>query len=285
MSRYITAIRFAVAVLVVVIIFSFFAPRILSGFFSEIFSPLWRIAESRNSAQVASLQEQLQSFEAASSSIAFLEQENAELKSMLGRTPAATSILATVLKKPPFSSYDNLIIDVGADHGVVVGDIVYAMSPAITIIGTSTDVFSNASSSASSSTPSAPIGVHIPIGVIAEVDPTTSKVDLFSSPDEKYTVEIGTHHLAVNATGRGSGSFQAILPREAGITVGDLVTIPSIQPIVFSTVSDILSDPARPYATVLFQSPINITTLHWVEVGIIPVVNKPTVSVKSNGSH
>ena len=262
----------SVGVIVVLLFFALVAPRALSGFFSTIFSPLWRVAASSYSAENSALRQQLEAQSSDVAALALLEQENADLKSMLGRTVLKNTVLAVVLKKPPFSAYDEIVIDIGADHGLVVGNTVYAVSsPSAGVpVVASTSVQVSASSSPVSS------NVRVPIGLVAEVDSTTSKVNLFSSPGNKYVVEIGKNHLAETATGRGAGTFDVVLPREAKISIGDLVVIPSIEPLVFATVSDIESNPAQPYATVLFQSPLNPFALHWVEVEVKPEI-KPEV--------
>jgi cell shape-determining protein MreC len=280
-NRYSVAIKVAGAAVVLLILFAFVAPQALSGFFSRLFSPLWNITAGSYSQQNMALQQQVEAQSADAAAIALLEQENSELKTVLGRAPTKDSVLAVVLKKPPFSAYDNLIIDIGADHNVAVGDMVYAVSSAS--VATSSNASSTAASSTIVSTPATSVtgaastattsatvltSVKVPIGLVTEVDSVTSKVDLFSSPGEQYNVEIGSDHIAVTAAGRGAGTFGAVLPREANVAVGDIVIIPSIESLAFATVTDIITDPTRPYATILFQSPVNAFALHWVEVDV-----------------
>src|SRR3989344_505958 len=49
--------------------------------------------------------------------------ENQELKELGGRKLQGTFILAAILSRPPVSAYDTLIIDVGSNEGIAVGDI------------------------------------------------------------------------------------------------------------------------------------------------------------------
>lgn len=269
---------------IVLLLINLFAPRTNSGFFSAIFSPLWRLEDSILSAQIftshvalvaqnATLEQELESLDAASSSIALLEQENGELKTMLGRPPAKNTILAVVLKKPPFLNYDSLVIDIGSDNNITNGDLVYAISPTpipvpeIIPISTSTAPTSIATSNSllrqSNATSSM---VSVPIGSISQINTNTSDVTLFSSAGQKYNVEIGPKHIAAVAVGRGGGTFEITLPRESNIQAGDVVILPNIDPLVFATVSTIVSNPALPYATILFQSEVNPFELHWVMV-------------------
>ncbi len=272
-------------VVAVMIIFLLVAPQAFSGLFSRLFSPFWRITASFYTAENAALQQQIQAHSADAVARDLLEQENSELKIMLGRAPTKNSVLAVVLKKPPFSAYDNLIIDIGADHGAATDDFVYAISPASLSVDSATpnttmatagqvSTTSAASTTAFTSTTVRVSNLKVPIGLITEVDSSTSKVELFSSPGKKYNVEIGKKHVTVTATGRGGGTFEAVLPREANVEVGDVVIIPSIEPLAFATVTSIISDPARPFATILFQSPVNTFELHWVEVDMKPDVKK-----------
>lgn len=272
MQRYARPIKIISGIIFLVLIFYFFAPRALSSFFSSLFSPLWNVAASSFSSENAKLRQQLEAHSADSTTIAALEQENSELKVMLGRVPTKNTVLAVIIKKPPFSTYDSLIIDIGTDHAIIPGSMVYASSPAFLPAANSSSLASTTAASSTALTASSTQGiaitsnVKVPIGLVSEVDSTTSKVDLFSSPDKKYNVEIGKSHIAAVATGQGAGTFATVLPREAKVAVGDIVIIPSITPSVFAVVTSIVSDPARPYANILFQSPVNPFSLHWVEV-------------------
>jgi cell shape-determining protein MreC len=173
----------------------------------------------------------------------FLEKENAELKKLLGRGEKGNSILAQILKKPPLSAYDIFILDQGSDNGIRVGNKVYALG-------------------------------SIPIGEIVEVTGRTSKVRLFSSAGEKYTVFIGENNIEATAYGRGGGTFEASVPRDTKITRGNAVTIPELNKNFLGRVEDIISEPSHPFAIVLFNQPLNIYELRWVEVEIRSVTQE-----------
>lgn len=233
---------------VVVVVVTFISPSFFPELFSTIAAPFWKGEHGLSagaSNALTSKRELLKENEALRETISklynqsltykLLQEENTELKAILGRVGERKVILATVLRKPPFSPYDVLVIDVGEKEGVSVGDEVVVEG-------------------------------DISIGNIAEVNGGTSKVKIYSSPGEKHNVLIGTTSIQASATGRGGGNFEIILPRDADVKVGDSVTIPGITPTLFGTVSALLGDPARPFETVLFKSPINISELKKVQV-------------------
>ncbi len=263
-NRYKKPIQISVAVIVVLFLLRIVFPTFLFSFLSALYTPLWKAGDAigfneyittRSSlvAENSNLKEQITSLSGSSDAIALLEQENAELKQMLGRTMPKL-VLAAVLKMPPLSDYDNLLIDVGTHEGVNVGDKVYAL------VGPTPPIVS--SSSLATST-----GVLMPIGVVAQVSPQTASVNLYSSSGQKYVVQIGPDHIIATANAQGGGMFEADLAQGANVHQGDVVTVPSIQSVTFGTVGAIVNDPARPYMSVYFQEPVNIFQLRWVEVG------------------
>lgn len=241
-----------------------------------------------------------------SSTVAALLQENNDMADMLGRPAAPNAVVAAVLSKPPFEAYDTLIVDAGSAQGIAVGDKVYALanpvvystagdlppsaSSATTTLDASstsdasstatapvlvstkngaivpaTDQATSTASSTESSTPANP-QIEIPIGQVAAAYGDTSSVVLYSSPGQQYPVQIGEYHISAAATAEGAGMFEAMVPNNSNIQVGDPVMIPGIQTGVFASVVSIVSDPARPYSVVLFQSPVDPFSLYIVEV-------------------
>lgn len=160
--------------------------------------------------------------------------ENTELKELMGRASDRKTVLARVLVKPPVSLYDTLIVDVGKNT-INVGDNVYAEG-------------------------------DILIGTVSELTGPTAKVKLYSSPGEKFEVEIGSEKVSTTATGRGNGTFEVTLPRTIEIAEGDAVVVPSIQPTIFGTVTSVSGDPVRAFQQIIFSAPVNIQTLSWVVI-------------------
>jgi len=141
----------------------------------------------------------------------------------------------------------------------------------------SVTVISNISSSTSSTTNNInnPLDpqIEIPVGQVAVTFGNTSVVTLFSSPGQTYQVSIGLYHISATATAQGSGMFEAMVPNNSNIVVGDPVMVPSIQSGVFASVVSVVSDPARPYSSVFFQSPVDPFLLYFVEINKAGVAN------------
>jgi rod shape-determining protein MreC len=165
-----------------------------------------------------------------------IKKENADLKGFLGRkTNNSNIILATILVKPAFLSYDTLLIDIGISDGVSVGDKVLADG----------NVF---------------------IGYVSEAYNNMSKVILYSSPNEKTKVLVGNNNIEKEALGIGSGNFRLETPREIDIKEGDVITIPSLSLNIFGIVEKVEYKDADSFQSVYFKNPVNISELKWVQV-------------------
>ncbi len=168
-----------------------------------------------------------------------LEEEVAQLKEALGRVSEDNRVTANVLVGPRWSLYDTLIIDAGAENGIVTGDRV---------------VYSGA-------------GV---IGEITEVYDNASKVKLYSSPGEEQAVVIGALAVPAVAEGRGMGNFEAKVPQGSLVIVGDEVRIPAGN-LILGIVGSVEENKVLPFIRVLFRTTFNIAEVRSVEV----IVNKP----------
>ena len=235
-----------IVVLVIVGIF-IWAPHFFPAVFNSIARPFWRMEFSlqsgslRSPAQLLneneSLKQQLLDAQVRLQTIQATETENTELKALMGRASTTPRILAAVLKRPPFSKYDEIIIDAGQDKGFSTTSTVYASG-------------------------------NVLIGKVSDISGETSKVTLFSSPGQKYDVLIGTGHAPATAIGRGGGQYEAQLSRDMKVVEGDIVTSPSLNDKSFGVVTGVLSDPAQPFETVLFAPPVNVYQLRWVLVDV-----------------
>jgi len=262
-NRYKKPLQITIIIVAVLIFLRLVIPSQFDSFFTFFFSPIWRIERAVSGVDIST-------FTLPQNSIAdvtLLEQENVELKSLLGRAPSDKFVLAAVLKVPPLSAYDSLVIDLGSDEDVKVGDRIFALATD-PVIASSTLATSSPVSSTSTTE------VLIPIGTISETSPASSKVVLFSSPGTKYSVEIGQDHIPATARAQGGGIFEAQLAQGADINVGDAITIPDIETLTFGTVGAIVNDPTEPYMNVLFQEPVNIYELRWILVEDAQAVGK-----------
>jgi rod shape-determining protein MreC len=233
-----------IAVVVLLVAFLIFSPSTLNTLFLKLISPFWGI-ESVASEAITSksslvkendeLKQKLDALASSDAQVNELTQENNELKELLGRTTIHNRILTAVVKRPPFSAYDTLVIDGGSDEGVAKNDIVYALG-------------------------------SIPMGKVTEVAAHSAKVTLFSNPGQQYDVLIGSKDIEASAVARGGGVYEVTLPRDADVKVGDPVSIPSVYSNTFGTITTVIAVPSRAFSTVLFNSPVNVNQLRWVPV-------------------
>ena len=150
--------------------------------------------------------------------------------------------MASILSKPNQSPYDTLIIDVGTNEGVTVGQRVFAEG-------------------------------NVPIGKIGEVYTNSAKVILFSNPGEKTEAVIGGNstsgesgNVSMQLVGRGGGNFEMVLPRDFVLAVGTEIDLPGVTPYILGTVQTILSDPRDAFQKALIVSPINIQQQKFMEI-------------------
>jgi len=164
-----------------------------------------------------------------------IAEENNDLKELLGRSVSSRGILGVVISKPNRSPYDTLLLDIGGEVGVAVGDKVFAHE-------------------------------EVAIGRIEAVYADMSRVKLFSSPGEEIEVMIGSEHVGAIAHGRGGGNFEVSLPRGVDVAEGDVISVPSISSEVLGVVEKIRAEPSDSFQTILFKNPVNMNELRFVLV-------------------
>lgn len=164
-----------------------------------------------------------------------LEEENAALLELFGRREFKSLVLAPVLRRPPGTFYDTLLVDLKNVSNVSLGNRVV-------------------------------VDGRIVLGSLSALDGAVGTVVLFSTPGVETEVFIGTTTASVIARGRGSGNFVAEVPRELGVRVGDTVTLSGLPTLLFAEVEEIVSNSADPFELALFQSPVNVQTLRWVQI-------------------
>lgn len=166
-----------------------------------------------------------------------LADENTALKAILGRKDDRVLVLAGILEKPNRSLYDTLIIDIGSDKDILVGNKVFASG-------------------------------DILIGEITDVYNRSAKVSPYSTPSEKHDAVISALGITGEAIGRGNGNFEITVPHDVIIEPGMAVVMPGVNQVLLGTVDQILSDPRDPFQKVLFRSPVNIQELSYIEVEV-----------------
>jgi cell shape-determining protein MreC len=223
-----------------------------SGFFHFIGKPIWKARNSisqkiedvgyvvRTKTSVYKENENLilenKDLKNAMVDYQILKNENISLKESLGRIiPNKNLILSSILTKPNYSPYDTIIIDIGLDSNVAVGNQVY-----------SNDL--------------------IPIGEVSEVYSNTSLVTLYTNPGEVTEAMIDGTNTSIELVGRGGGNFEMTIPLDLPFTKGTLVYLPNIQTEIVAVIEDVISTPNDPVKKVLLSSPVNVQSLKWVLV-------------------
>lgn len=167
---------------------------------------------------------------------AALESRVTDLERLLGdRTEPVPGILAGVLARPPVSPYDILIVDQGTDSRVQVG-----------------------------SRADGPGGM--PLGEVESVSKTSARILLYSTSAKETESWIGEARIPVTLVGEGSGAMSAVVAREAGITVGDLVYASGPGALPIGSVIAVGNDPSSPRSRVDIRPLLNPFSVTWVTI-------------------
>lgn len=227
------------------------APNFLGNTSATIALPLWKfrgfvvyrfktVVEAWNSKENlvqenTALREKILAVETTLLDRDMLTRENQTLRGMLGKNGVEHMTLAEVLARPPQSAYDSIILDVGSDKGVKVGDkIVYPP--------------------------------RILLGEIIGVNARTSKAKLYTTGGETLDAIFDKENISAQLKGLGSGNFEVDLPREIHIDVGDLLVTAGGNHFIVGKVGNISFDVADAIQKVLVTSPVNFSELRFVEV-------------------
>lgn len=163
-------------------------------------------------------------------------EENRNLKALLNREDNQEAISASVLVRPPQSLYDIFIIDIGRRHGLVGGEKVFVE--------------------------------NVLLGFVDEVFNKTSKVKIVSSPGFEISAFIERVNLPVVVVGRGGGNFQASLPQEVEVEVGDFLVVPGLPQKLLGQIEEVEQTETGSFKKILFRLPVNLSEIRWVAVEI-----------------
>lgn len=147
-------------------------------------------------------------------------------------------VLSNVLMRPPRSPYDTFIIDRGGKSGIHEGD--------------------------------EAIFAGVTLGEVDQVYADRSRVKLFSSSGREVPIFIGEKKIEAVAVGKGSGNFEARLPRGVEISKGDKVVFPDSKGRVFALVEEIDAKTSDTFQRIYFQNPVNISELRYIAIKKIP---------------
>lgn len=181
------------------------------------------------------LKEQIETLNLKINDYNSIQNQNEELKSILGRDKEEGKVLARIISKPPQSPYDTFLIDVGTKQGFILNDLVYSSGNVI-------------------------------IGKISEINPNFSQVTLFSDSNQKIQVTIARTGSSFEISGKGGANFQIDVPKETDIVWGDVFEYQNKNSSVVGSVYYIDSNSQSSFKTIYAKSPGNIFSSKWVFV-------------------
>jgi len=157
-----------------------------------------------------------------------------DLTQFLGKEPAPPlGIIAGILTRPPESPYDTLVIAAGATSGV---------SPGMRVL--------------------APGGT--PLGFVETAFTSIARVTLYSAPGQSLSAWVGRERVAMTLKGKGGGAFTALVPKDAGVVLGDLVYVAGGGALPVGRVREVGTDLSSPIATLSITPLVNLFSLTWV---------------------
>jgi cell shape-determining protein MreC len=171
--------------------------------------------------------------------IDFIRKENIELKKILGKRKvdeegrSNRNLLAYILSGPATPPYDALILDLGEDDGVSVGDLVLSSNGYL-------------------------------VGEIIEISDKLSKVRLNSSYGIKTSVFIGENKTMMEIIGIGSGNFVVQIPKDFLVEEGGLALMPGEDFTIVAEVKKIEGKDGEMFKRAYLFSPFNIKELRSV---------------------
>lgn len=162
--------------------------------------------------------------------------ENQDLKSELGRNADGERVITRVLSKPPLSPYDTVVVDVGTAEGIVLGNKAY-------------------------------MGENIVVGMVVNVTPRTSLVELFSNNDRKQEAVLSRTGTSFTLVGQGGGNMKLEVPKDTDIIWGDTFMYPTISSPIIGSVYYIDTNSQSSFKSVYVRVPFNVFSSKYLFIG------------------
>jgi len=209
----------------------------VTGVLLRMTMPVLALRNSFTASESNVLREELAAMRAQVADRDVLYAENLDLKNRLHRNILVHRTLAGVLLRPPVVPYDTLLVDVGANNGVQVGDKVAA-------------------------------GGTVLLGTVSEVYTTTARVRLLSAPGNTYEglLWVKDKTIPLTVEGQGGGSMRAQIPAGTGVVAGAAIVLPGILGGYTGVVSHVEIKNGESFETVYFRLPVNPLELRYVEI-------------------
>lgn len=164
-----------------------------------------------------------------------LSKEFDDLKNQLGREGDTPRKISRVLSRPPLSPYDTFVIDIGSEEGISLGSRVY-------------------------------ISENIIVGLVKNVTPHTSLVELFSNGDTEQEATLSRTGSSFILKGQGGGNLKLEVPKDADILWGDVFLYPKFSPAMIGSVYYIDENSQNSFKQVYIRVPGNIFSNKYVFV-------------------
>lgn len=218
-----------VAAVVLLCLAVVFARGPLTALLQQVVAPVLGIRNHLSQGDLARAQASLAAAEAKLADRDTLYAENIELKRLLGRAAGRSVLLAGVLERPPGVPYDTLLIDAGANQGVVRGSFVSMGGSAL-------------------------------VGTVDEVYADTARVVLFSAAGHTHqgTLTAQGKAVPVSVAGQGGGSMRAEVPAGTGAKAGDMVVLPGVGLGLTAAVAHVESRAGESFETIYFALPASL---------------------------
>lgn len=239
---------FATVIVVIVFAADFLSGGMIRGVLRSVTSTIWSAvsrAEERvmangffsSRAQLASanaaLQAQITQYQGKLAAADATAAENEQLRTLSHLVAQSPGITAPVISSVRTSPYGTFLIGAGSADGVEKGALVQS-------------------------------GDGYVIGKVSDTSARTALVDQLFAP--RQTVETQIAGVPVTLSGEGGGNAIGRAPRGAKISVGDVVTAPSMGGKPIGIVGSVTSDAADAFSAVEVRAPANFTTLRFVYV-------------------
>ena len=185
------------------------------------------------------LRVQLSTNQANENTINKLQAENQDFRTLLNSVPAER-FLARVVARPNQLPYDQLLIDLGSNQGVLENAPVFLEKDQV-------------------------------IGIVTKVNNDTSLVTLISTPNFIATAYIIGPNIYTYTEGMGGGIIRITVPPGVPLQRGNLVILPAIDSGVYGTVSEISTSPTQPEQYGYVSPGASLQSLKYLTIGRTPV--------------
>lgn len=252
-------LRLGVIITVVVLVFGYFFPKIISGVsyvvlypihtvsswyqYSESDLPKYLRAKTDLVKEIESLKKQLSNENGTQLSIKKLLEENMQLRAATNFGTTSDRVTARVIAQPSRLTYDLMQIDKGASDGIKIGAPVF-------------------------------LGFDTVIGVVVHATEHYSFVDLVTTPGFESTAYVVGPNIFATLEGVGGGVARVKVPQGVSLREGNLVLLPSIESGVYGEINSIENPPTQPVQYGYVTPPVSMQSILYVSVSRADIADR-----------